>query len=909
MKERAKRAWPEWTIGECIGKGGFGAVFKMSRDVFGDSEEKALKVISIPFDESEIRYMKAEGMDDISIAQTLFEQVGEIVREYKLMQRLQSCPNIVHTDDFKYIQHSSDPGWDIFIRMELLTPIMDALHRLSSERAVIELGISMCNALLTCEKHNVIHRDIKPQNIFISPEGHFKLGDFGIARTVEHSVGLTAGVGTYNFMAPEVALGKHYNATADIYSLGLVLYWLLNERRGPFMPLPPNVPSPRDNEMAREHRYRGDQIPVPKHGSAALHAIVMKACAYEPAERYQSASEMMTELRTIIAGRTKSNSAFGSDTKLEEEVTVRESSGRPSIRGGQQPSKPAMEKEYSTSRHRGAYIQKKSRKKRKWPIVFAAIAVIVAIGAGVALMGGSAKDDVSASKQETADTAPEVETTGAVAATTEPQQVATATIEPIITVPDTVFDLVDPEDEQRDILFIDFAEESDKHPDTFMLLSYERDHYNLSMSSILKDSYVSVPDYKGQHFEDIKLKYVYGLGKGLNGEQGAKELVAACLKENFGIEVDEIILTEDLALKTFVDAIGGVEVWVSMEDVSYISLLLMGNEDIEMDGNTAVRYSGKLYYDQSDVHRASCQRNLLTSIIEKCKELPVNEVLAAIEAAYPYLSTEFTAEEILSQLLEVHYYKIEEATYPAEGTYREEIIDITGNGDMETVLKFRNEDIQIAAETSETEPVQQTVGLGIIVNTESGVNVRTGAGTDYPAAGKYLPNTTIEILETIAVDGTLWGRTNNGWISMVYVELVDDSNVGLNSTAKMQYTGKIINSPHLNVRANPSTQAELVGSVSEGTKITIYETVIAENMAWGRCDMGWVYLYYVDLTPVDSAYRDARIIYNDNTIVYSDIECSEVLGTYAKMTVVNIKEYNGQLARTDLGWVFVDNLM
>lgn len=100
-----------------------------------------------------------------------------------------------------------------------------------------------------------------------------------------------------------------------------------------------------------------------------------------------------------------------------------------------------------------------------------------------------------------------------------------------------------------------------------------------------------------------------------------------------------------------------------------------------------------------------------------------------------------------------------------------------------------------------------------------------------------------------------------------------------------------------------------MGSAAEGTEITIYETLIAENMAWGRCDMGWVYLYYVDLTPVDKTYVDARIIYNDNTIVYSDIECSEVVGTYAKMTVVNIFEYNGRLAKTDLGWILTENLL
>lgn len=910
MKERAIKAWPEWKIGECIGKGGFGAVYKMSRDVFGDKEEKALKIISIPFDESELRYMKAEGLDDISIAQTLFEQVGEIVREYKLMHRLQGCPNIVHTDDFKYVQHSSDPGWDIFIRMELLTPIMEDLPSLASERAVIELGMSMCNALITCEKHNVIHRDIKPQNIFISPDGHFKLGDFGIARTVEHSVGLTAGVGTYSFMAPEVALGKHYNATADIYSLGLVLYWLLNERRGPFMPLPPDVPTPRDNESARERRYRGEQLPVPKHGSDALRAVVMKACAYDPGERYQSAAEMMGDLRSIMASRTIRKSTLNNNVASEGEATVRETSSGYSA-SKKQTSKYSMAKEVAAGHKSGNYlhVEANAKKKPKWPIAIIAIAMIVAIIAGFVMMGSSNKDDTSASHHETEDAAPEIETTEETAPSTETQKTTAASTEPVITVPDSVFELVEPEDPQRDILFIDFAEEAGNHPDTFMLLSYERDHYTLSMSSILKDSYVSVPDYRGQQFSDTKLEYVYGLGKGLNGEQGAKELVRACLKENFDIDIDEIILTEDLALKTFVDAIDGVDVWVSMEDVSYISLMLMGNEDIEMDGDTAVRYSGKLYYDQTAVHRASCQRNLLKSIIEKCKDLPVTDVLAAIDAAYPYLDTAFSAEEIMSQLLEVHYYKIEESTFPEEGTYRKEHVDITGNGDMEAVLKFKSEDVQIAAETSEIEPAQQTVGLGIIVNTESGVNVRTGAGTSYPAAGKYLPNTTVEILETTTAEGVLWGKTDAGWISVVYVELVDDSNVGLNSATEMQYTGKIINASTVNVRENPSTQATLAGSLPFGSAIVIYETVIAENMAWGRCDMGWVYLYYVDLTPVDNAFVDARVIFNDNTIVYSDIECTEVMGTYAKMTVVNIKEYNGQLVRTDLGWVFADNLM
>lgn len=707
MKERAIKAWPEWKIGECIGKGGFGAVYKMSRDVFGDKEEKALKIISIPFDESEFRYMKAEGMDDISIAQSLFEQVGEIAREYKLMQKLQGCPNIVHTDDFKSVQHISDPGWDIFIRMELLTPIMDALNKVSSERAVIELGMAMCNALLTCEKHNIIHRDIKPQNIFISPDGYFKLGDFGIAKTVEHSVGLTAGVGTYNFMAPEVALGKHYSSTADIYSLGLVLYWLLNERRGPFMPLPPSVPSLGDNESARERRYRGEPLPMSKHGSAALRAVVMKACAFDPNERYQSAAGMMEELSAIVTSRTISKNTLNNSVAGEDDPTVRENSGKRSVSIKQQTSKPKAEKEAPSVRQSGTYLQNKTgaKKKSKWPIAVVAVIVLVAIIAGFAMMGGSNHEDISVSHQETENDTLVIDTTGVTVPSTEYSEATAATTEPTTTVPNTIFDVVAPEDPQRNILVIHHSEEDGEYPATYMLLTYHRESWTLSVTSILKDSYVSIPDYMGHYGGYTKLEYVYALGKKWNGEQGGKDMIVACLKDNFGIEVDEIVFAEDQALKTIVDELNGVDVWVSMEDISRITLMLMGNEYVSLSGESALRYVG-IDSDQNNIHRTGCQRNLLISIIEKCKKTPVAEILEVINATYPWLNTDLSSEEIARYIVEMNHFKIEEATYPAEGTYWGEIVDFSGQ--MLSVLKFENEN-----EQSSNTATEETIVLAL----------------------------------------------------------------------------------------------------------------------------------------------------------------------------------------------------
>lgn len=125
-----------------------------------------------------------------------------------------------------------------------------------------------------------------------------------------------------------------------------------------------------------------------------------------------------------------------------------------------------------------------------------------------------------------------------------------------------------------------------------------------------------------------------------------------------------------------------------------------------------------------------------------------------------------------------------------------------------------------------------------------------------------------------------------------------------------KYKGKVINANSVNVRASASTSAKVTTQLKNGAALVIYETTIAENMAWGRCDAGWIYLYYVDLDPAGAnGAVDARVVYNDNTVAYSDINCTTATGTYARMSVVDIYEQVGKMVRTDLGWVSTDNLL
>ncbi len=199
--------------------------------------------------------------------------------------------------------------------------------------------------------------------------------------------------------------------------------------------------------------------------------------------------------------------------------------------------------------------------------------------------------------------------------------------------------------------------------------------------------------------------------------------------------------------------------------------------------------------------------------------------------------------------------------------------------------------------------------------------------------GDQVKVTSLEI-----VKGNVWGRIEKdgytGWISLANMTpgavtitpettapttapstpvIGSTGNTGtggfVTNTGGYKYTGKVINTNELNVRSTASTASTITTTLKGGASLVIYETTTSENMAWGRCDAGWVYLYYVDLTPCINGAVDARVVYQDNTLIYSDSNGSTTVGTYARMSVIDIYEIVGKMARTDLGWVNTDNLL
>lgn len=258
-----------------------------------------MKVICVPKEPDRVSQMLAQGYSPNAIHASCLSDLEEIIREYAVMAELKGNANIVYCDDIYKEPAADGIGWVLYIRMELCTPLMKALHIAASPNEIIRLGMDLSSALMACQKKNILHRDIKPGNVMMAADGNFKLGDFGVARKLEEQNSQLTRTGTYSFMAPEVYNSQNYDARADIYSVGMVLYWLLNRYCGPFLPLPPNIPTAAEQEQASQYRFSGTPLPAPATGSAALQQVVLKACAFDPKDRFQTPSELHRALQAL----------------------------------------------------------------------------------------------------------------------------------------------------------------------------------------------------------------------------------------------------------------------------------------------------------------------------------------------------------------------------------------------------------------------------------------------------------------------------------------------------------------------------------------------------------------------------------------------------------------------------------
>ncbi len=319
---RISSFWPEWIIEEEIGEGAHGTVFR-AVSISANEAPCAIKIIQVPQNHAEVVSFMSEGNNELTTKAYFWDLVNNYIDEIRIMEKLQNVENVVRILDYKVVSREDEIGWDIYIRMELLTPFLSysSSHDMTQED-IIDIGMQICYALKACSEFQIIHRDIKPENIFISEDGIYKLGDFGIAKRLERKTATLSQKGTYNYMAPEVYKGNPYTENVDVYSLGLVLYRELNNKRNPFLPPTKQLITYKERMDAFEKRMAGEPLPPPVNAGPALSALILRACEYDPAKRYPSAAEMLAAL-------TKAKAAISKGPRAEESFSRRVIQKRP----------------------------------------------------------------------------------------------------------------------------------------------------------------------------------------------------------------------------------------------------------------------------------------------------------------------------------------------------------------------------------------------------------------------------------------------------------------------------------------------------------------------------------------------------------------------------------------------------
>ncbi len=414
--------WPGWTLVKKLGQGSYGGVYEIQRTLPGGRVERsALKKISIPRSQDEVDSLLAQSVSEKSISEYYQEELQKLVKEYTMMNQLSDCVNIVAVQDLSYQKNGL--GWDIYFRMEQLQPLKRVIDAQYREMTVIRLGIEVCNALVDCGSLNILHRDIKPENILVSDKGVFKLGDFGIAKSSEKTQTGTV-AGTFGYMAPEVANREHYGASADVYSLGMVLYWLANNNTLPFLPLPPQIPTASQRQQALTRRFSGEQLPAPKNGTADFKAIILKACDFSPAERYHTAAELRDALKELYYRKQKQTEQIMEELGLSSDMIAEE-------------DMPKLNREAeAVSVHtiqENSILQDKKQKRKVNPIaaILCVLGLVTAIGAGAFLFLGKEQGSseqstpLAVETRDTSDTVPEAETEEPTVVIEEPETIAT----------------------------------------------------------------------------------------------------------------------------------------------------------------------------------------------------------------------------------------------------------------------------------------------------------------------------------------------------------------------------------------------------------------------------------------------------------------------------------------------------
>lgn len=219
-----------------------------------------------------------------------FLKYQDALNELLINEKVKDNKNIVPLID----SHRDDDNEIVY----MLFPMLDTLtirrkkENVNIEEMVKSLVLDILNALIYCRDNNIMHRDIQPRNIYYNQKNEALLGDFGYSVFNNLPYDKKQLVGTIAFMAPEIYFQRKYSEQSEIYSLGIIMYSLINNNMLPFM-------EDSNLEYVSTIRFYEKQLPFPKMKNSPLWKIIDKMCKYDLNERFKTYEEVVEKLMNI----------------------------------------------------------------------------------------------------------------------------------------------------------------------------------------------------------------------------------------------------------------------------------------------------------------------------------------------------------------------------------------------------------------------------------------------------------------------------------------------------------------------------------------------------------------------------------------------------------------------------------
>lgn len=276
----------------CLGSKGAVSVYLVRSN---KSEQfYVLKHISVPESQRQVDALIFSGAAaDKDAAQAYYQQVvADYQAELEQMEALASSPNLDCFRSYEIKPKEDAVGFDVYLMAEYRSTLERhmAEHPMTQTNAV-NLALDLCNALQDLREAGLIHRDVTPSNIYLDSQGHFMLGDLGLAKIPELKFCSMPEGMLSPYSAPELFdLMANINETVDLYAVGQILYRIYNGGHAPF------EDEKTSSKAADRQRISGQELPAPMFADYEMAEIIRKACAFQPEQRYQTPGELKEAL-------------------------------------------------------------------------------------------------------------------------------------------------------------------------------------------------------------------------------------------------------------------------------------------------------------------------------------------------------------------------------------------------------------------------------------------------------------------------------------------------------------------------------------------------------------------------------------------------------------------------------------